>query len=104
MRTGRCPESFWGMVASSLEALRALLGGRAGALDSTVSVIVIDDMLVSMSVGCGAGKPSRSLGAWGKLDVYANLFVWSCPSRVWMPGTNSTAYQWLLEKLHQLRQ
>lgn len=102
------------MVASSLEALRALLGGRAGALGSTASVfVIVDDMLVSnwvmsrlMSrlVGCGASKPSRSLGAWGKLDVYANLFVWSCPSRVWMPGTNSTAYQWLLEKFHQLGQ
>lgn len=62
-------------MASSLEALRALLGGRAGALGSTVSVIVIEDMLVSnwvmsrsmsMSVGCGASEPSQSLGAWGE--------------------------------------
>lgn len=59
-------------MASSLEALRALLGGRAGALGSTASVfVIVDDMLVSnwvmsmsMSVGCGASKPSQSLGAW----------------------------------------
>lgn len=54
-------------MASSLEALRALLGGRAGALGSTASVfVIVEDMLVSMSmsVGCGASKPSQSLGAW----------------------------------------
>lgn len=48
MRTGRCCESFWGMVASRREALRALLGGRAGAFASIVSdFVVVGDMALS---------------------------------------------------------
>ena len=65
------------MVASSLEALRALLGGRAGALASTASVFVIDDMSMSNWVMSGSMsvvvvQVLAELG--GKLGVYENLF------------------------------
>lgn len=78
------------MVASRREALRALLGGRAGALDSIVSdfVVVVGDMALSnwaMSVVVVAVVEVSGLG--GKLRLVYNLLavVWLCGMRwAWM--------------------
>jgi hypothetical protein len=85
------------MVASSLEALRALLGGRAGALDSTVSVLVVDDMLSNWAMSVPEVVVVLVVVAvleaeLGKklLLLYDVLLVWSCPSRVRLCGMKST--------------
>lgn len=73
------------MVASRREALRALLGGRAGAFDSIASgFVVVGDMalsnwamLVVVVVGCGSG----SLRAWWKavscIQSSRGMVVWN---------------------------
>jgi len=79
------------MVASRREALRELLGGRAGAFESIVSdLVVVGDMLSNwaMSVAVVSVLEVSELG--GKLLLLYNvLLVWSCPSRVWLCGMRS---------------
>lgn len=92
------------MVASRREALRALLGGRAGALASMVSdFVVVDDMALSnwamsvvVVVVVVAVLQVSELG--GKLLLLYNVLpVWSCPSRVWLCGMRS-AWMFVFER------
>lgn len=87
-------------MASRREALRALLGGRAGALASMVSdFVVVGDMALSnwaMSVVVVAVLEVSELG--GKLLLLYNVLpVWSCPSRVWLCGMRS-AWMFVFER------
>lgn len=76
------------MVASKREALRALLGGRAGALDSIVSdfVVVVGDMASSnwaMLVVVVVVAVVQVSEPGGKLRLVYNLLavVWLCGMR-----------------------